>query len=164
MERRVPALEQRIAEIISAYDAQGNHRTGTAVDEASGEWLSKQVYNIGIEAALEPFALSRVDPRSCFLRIDNRRIEGVPLFDATFTGAEGVRGKLGPLGSDAEIGVGEAIGSQAASAGEARRAATRPSSCSHGAVDPGSTCSMLTCSWIQVVHRCCKYRAPKVIG
>ena len=121
MERRMPALEQRIAEIISAYDAQGNHRTGTAVDEASGEWLSTQVYNIGIEAALEPFALSRVDPRSCFLRIDNRRIGGVPLFDATFTGAEGVRGKLGPLGSDAEIGVGEAIGSQAASAAEARR-------------------------------------------
>jgi hypothetical protein len=121
MQRRVPALEQRIAEIISAYDAQGNHRTGTAVDEASAEWLSKQVYNIGIEAALEPFALSRVDPRSCFLRIDNRRIEGVPLFDAAFTGAEGVRGKLGPLGSDAEIGVGEAIGSQAASAAEARR-------------------------------------------
>jgi hypothetical protein len=49
MERRMPALEQRIAEIISAYDAQGNHRTGTAVDEASGEWLSTQVYNIGIE-------------------------------------------------------------------------------------------------------------------
>ena len=42
MQRRVPALEQRIAEIISAYDAQGNHRTGTAVDEASAEWLSSK--------------------------------------------------------------------------------------------------------------------------
>jgi hypothetical protein len=98
MQRRVPALEQRIAEIISAYDAQGNHRTGTGVDEASAEWLSKQVYNIGIEAALEPFALSRVDPHSCFLRIDNRRIEGVPLFDATFTGAEGGARQARPFG------------------------------------------------------------------
>ena len=64
MQRKVPALEQRIAETISAYDAQGNHRTGTAVDEASARWLSKQVYNIGVQAALEPFALSRA-PAFC---------------------------------------------------------------------------------------------------
>src|ERR1700730_18081991 len=90
--------QPRIGEIIPPNAAQGTHRTGTAVDEASAEWLSKQVYNIGIEAALEPFALSRVDPRSCFLRIDNRRIEGVPLFDAAFTGAEGGSRQARPFG------------------------------------------------------------------
>jgi len=118
-------LEQRVAEIIAGYDAQGNHRTGTAVDEASAEWLSRKVQDIGIKAELEPFALSRVDPRSCFLRIGNRRIEGVPLFDAGFTDAEGVRGKLGPLGSDADIGVAGVIGAQAASVSDARRSRHR---------------------------------------
>ena len=34
------ALEQRIAEVMQAYDAQGNHRTGTEVDNASAEWLT----------------------------------------------------------------------------------------------------------------------------
>src|SRR6185369_5220817 len=31
--------------------------------------------------------------------------EGLPLFDATFTDANGVRGKLGPFGSESEIGL-----------------------------------------------------------
>jgi hypothetical protein len=47
--------------------------------------------------------VSRIDPLSCYLRIAGRRIEGVPMFDGAFTGAEGVQGTLGPLGSDADI-------------------------------------------------------------
>jgi hypothetical protein len=45
----------------------------------------------------------RIDPLSCHIRVAGRRIEGVPLFDATFTDAEGIRGTLGLLGSDADI-------------------------------------------------------------
>ena len=100
-------LEQRVAAVIQAYDAQGNHRTGTEVDNASAEWLANQVRRLGAEPSLEAFTLSRVDPQSCHLHIADRRIDGVPLFDADFTGAEGVRGRLGPLGSDAEIGLAE---------------------------------------------------------
>src|SRR6266849_1986483 len=99
------ALEQRIAGVMEAYDAQGNHRTGTEVDNASAEWLASQVRKSGAMASIEPFALSRIDPQSCYLRIAGRRIDSVPVFDAGFTGAEGVHGKLGPLGSDAEIGL-----------------------------------------------------------
>jgi hypothetical protein len=101
------ALEQRIADVLAAYDAQGNHRTGTPVDNASAEWLARQVRQLGAEPELEPFALSRVDLQSCHLRIADRRIDGVPLFDANFTDGEGVRGRLGPLGSDVEIGLAE---------------------------------------------------------
>jgi peptidase M28-like protein len=99
------ALEQRIAGVIEAYDAQGNHRTGTEVDNTSAEWLASQVRHSGAAASLEPFALNRIDPQPCYLRIADRRIDSVPVFDAGFTGAEGVHGKLGPLGSDAEIGL-----------------------------------------------------------
>ena len=45
------ALEQRVATVLQAFDAQGNHRTGTAVDRASAEWLSDQVRQLGIEAS-----------------------------------------------------------------------------------------------------------------
>lgn len=100
-------LEQRVAAVIQAYDAQGNHRTGTAVDNASAEWLANQVRRLGAEPSLEAFTLNRVDPQSCHLQIADRRIDGVPLFDADFTGAQGVRGRLGPLSSDAEIGLAE---------------------------------------------------------
>ncbi|PYX53873.1 MAG: hypothetical protein DMG76_23935, partial [Acidobacteria bacterium] len=99
------ALEQRVAAVIQAYDGQGNHRTGTEVDNASAEWLAEQVRRLGVRPSLEPFSLSRVDPQSCYLRVGDRRIDGVPLFDAGFTDGEGVRGKLGAVGTDADIGV-----------------------------------------------------------
>jgi hypothetical protein len=88
-------IEKRVAIVVEAYDAQGNHRTATAVDNASAEWLALEVRRAGAEASIEPFALRRVDPVDCYLRIGGRRIEGVPLFDADFTGADGIDGKLG---------------------------------------------------------------------
>ncbi len=96
-------LEQRLAEAIEAYDAQGNHRTATSADTASAEWLAGEIRQAGVQSTLEPFKLSRLDPLSCHLRVAGRRIEGVPLFDGTFTDADGIHGTLGPLGSDADI-------------------------------------------------------------
>jgi Peptidase family M28 len=117
------ALDQRLADVIEGYDAQGNHRTGTPADNSSAEWLAKRVHDAGAEPSLEPFALSRIDPQSCYVRITDRRIGGMPLFDATFTDAEGVRGTLGPIGSDAEIGLAESEPSRLTEPGsEAQRA------------------------------------------
>jgi hypothetical protein len=96
-------IEQRVARVIEAYDAQGNHRTGTAVDRQSGEWLATEVQRMGVQPVMEPFTLNRIDVRTCFVRIGDRRIDAVPVFDAGFTGAEGLKGVFGPLGSDAEI-------------------------------------------------------------
>ena len=97
------AQEQRIAETVETYDAQGNHRTATSADTESAVWLATRIRQFAVEPAFEPFAVDRVDPISCHVRIANRRIDGVPAFDANFTGADGVRGTLGELGSDADI-------------------------------------------------------------
>jgi hypothetical protein len=99
------ALEQHLGALVEAYDAQGNHRSATSADNASAAWLAQQARQVGVEPSLESFALSRIDPVSCHLRIAGRRIEGVPLFDGGFTSADGVQGKLGRLGSDADIAV-----------------------------------------------------------
>jgi len=117
------ALEQRVAGVIHASDTQGNHRTGTDVDNASAEWLANRVRQLGANAnpSLEPFTLNRVDPQSCYLRIGGRRIDGVPAFDAGFTNAEGVHGRFGPLGSDAEIGLAESEPSKLAEPGVEQR-------------------------------------------
>jgi hypothetical protein len=58
-------------------------------------------------AGRESFQLSRVDPTTTALIWGSRRLEGLPLFDGGFTDARGVRGRLGPLGSDADIGLAE---------------------------------------------------------
>lgn len=110
-------LEQRVATVIQAYDTQGNHRTGTEVDRVSAEWLASQVRQLGAESSLESFTLSRIDPQSCYLHIAGRRFDGVPVFDAGLTDVEGVHGRLGPLGSDVEIGLAESEPSKLAEPG-----------------------------------------------
>ena len=142
------ALEQRIADVIAAFDAQGNHRTGTPVDNASAEWLARQVQQLGAEPELEPFALSRVDPQSCHLRIADRRIDGVPY--STLTSPTG---KECAVGLDLSVAMPRSgwqkpcrLRSRILSEGrpgsrKCGRAATRRSSCSPVAVNPDSSCS-----------------------
>ena len=117
------SVQQRIGAVIRAYEEQGFHRTGTAVDRISGDWLADEVRQIGLEPAREEFSLSRVDPVGASLVVNDRRIEGLPLFDGAFTGPAGIAGPLGSLDSDASIGLAE-IPPNAAAAdalGDARR-------------------------------------------
>lgn len=116
-------MQQRIGAVIRAYEAQGFHRTGTDVDRISGDWLADAVRQIGLEPALEEFSLSRVDPAGASLAVNGRSIEGLPLFDGTFTSPAGIVGVLGSLDGGASIGLAEIPpnGAEAGSVGEARR-------------------------------------------
>jgi hypothetical protein len=118
-----PLGESRIRRIIHAFEEQGFHRTGTPVDRASADWLRGEAHQAGLAASLEPFSLRRVDTLSAALVVGDRRVDGIPLFDAAFTDERGVRGRLGSLESDAEIGLAEAMpnASSAGPLGEARR-------------------------------------------
>src|SRR6185312_7179916 len=49
----------------------------------------------------------RLDPGAAFLEIGGERIPAVPAFDAPATDSEGIEGRLGPVGGDAEIAVAE---------------------------------------------------------
>lgn len=100
-------VEERIARWLEAFDSQGNHRTGTAGDNASAEWLVREAAKFDVKANIEPFPFNRVDPQAAFISVAGRRIDGVPLFDTAFTGAEGISGTFGPLGSDADIALAE---------------------------------------------------------
>lgn len=99
----IAALERRLGAVVEAYDAQGNHRTGTAVDQASARWLATEMRNSGVRPQLESYRLKRLDPQDCYLLVDGRRIEGIPLFDGGFTSRAGVSGLLGEAGRRAEI-------------------------------------------------------------
>jgi len=118
-----PEREQRIAHLIAAYERQGIHRTGTDVDRMSADWLCDEVRQAGLTPALEPFALNRVDPVAATVVTRDRRVDGVPLFDAAFTEPGGIRGRLGAINSDAPVGLTEAAPNTAAAGplGEARR-------------------------------------------
>ena len=97
-DRTADAVAQRAAELIRGYSAEGLHRTATRVDRASGDRLLSLARATGASARLESFELSRVDPVAAFLEVDGRRIQGLPMFDGTFTDADGVSGALGAIG------------------------------------------------------------------
>ena len=121
---RQSELTARIGRVIAEYERQGFHRTGTIVDRQSGDWLCERVRAAGLAPAREPFALDRVDPVSSRVVVGRRQIDALPLFDGGFTNAQGITGRLGPLDSDAEIGLVEAAPNTAAAGalGQARRA------------------------------------------
>ena len=64
--------------------------------------MSAEIREIGRAPRLEQFSLNRVDPVSATLETTEQKLTGLPLFDASFTGADGVTGRLG-LTDDAEI-------------------------------------------------------------
>ena len=96
-------LEGRAADTVRAYDAQGIHRTATEVDNRSAAWLRGLAASAGATSTVEAFKLGRVDLHQAFVQIGDRRIDALPLFDGGFSDAAGVRGRLGPPGSDVEF-------------------------------------------------------------
>jgi hypothetical protein len=99
----VDARRTRISELIATFDAQGIHRTATPVDNASGDWLRRVATRAGGDARLMAFALDRVEVGSARLTVGDRTIEGLPFFDGGFTGDTGIVGRLGAVGSSADI-------------------------------------------------------------
>jgi hypothetical protein len=87
--------EARATTSLQAWDAQGIHRTGTEGDAAGAAWLAAEARALGAAVTTEEFSFDRVDPIACHLDIDGERIEGVPVFDAAATGADGLAGRLG---------------------------------------------------------------------
>jgi hypothetical protein len=96
---------ERIRAIVDAFERQGFHRTATDVDRLSADWLCREVERAGLTPARESFAIDRVDPVDVAVVARGRRIDGVPLFDGSFTGAAGIGGRLGLLDGDAPIGL-----------------------------------------------------------
>jgi hypothetical protein len=96
---------EAISTIMREYDAQGWHRTGTDVDAASARWLADHVTRLGAMPAFDTRTLNRVALLPSSVAIDGQREDGTPVFDGSFTDAEGIGGRIGPLGSDAEIGL-----------------------------------------------------------
>lgn len=95
----------RIASVISEFSNQGIHRTGTDVDAGCAEWLVHRLREYGVTGRLDPLQLERIEILAASFEFDGVKMEGIPLFDCTYTDENGISGTLGPIGSSADIGV-----------------------------------------------------------
>jgi hypothetical protein len=119
-----PDVEARVTRLVQAYSDQGVHRTATDVDTRSADWLAREVEDAGLAASREAFTIDRVDPVEAFVEAGGRRIAGFPLFDAAFTDAAGVSGRLGVSASGSNVALLDLTPNAAATGavGQARRA------------------------------------------
>ena len=114
----------QVAADVRGWDAIDDHRTGTAGDRQTSDWLMAQARDAGGVVRREDFRLSRWILKRCTLRRGDDLVEGVPLFDGGTTGAQGVGGRLSLL-TDGEVASGSAaigLGSFGHAAGAANRA------------------------------------------
>src|SRR5262249_31485808 len=89
------SLEDRISKVISEFDAQGIHRTGTDVDMVSARWLAGLLEEAGVLASVETYRFRRLVPHESFVEIGTERIEGLPMFDAPPTPPPAVTAAIG---------------------------------------------------------------------
>ena len=93
----------RLSLLLQEFDRQGTHRTGSRGDLVSGQWLTTELQRWRVSATLEPFTFPRTDITNAYLQLRERRIDGLPLFDAPFTDDLGVVGRLGTAEANTEI-------------------------------------------------------------
>ena len=82
-------MQQRIGAVIRAFESQGFHRTGTAVDRISGEWLASEVREIGLEPVARHWPMEKLPQSERLVAHAVALAErlGFPLRDASTGGA-----------------------------------------------------------------------------
>ena len=119
-------LREAIASDIRGWDAIDDHRTGTAGDRQTAQWLADNFRAAGLEPHQDAFALRRWVLRDCAVAVDGRRAAGIPLFDGGTTAAAGLTAPLARLPGEGEgIGLASVGGAAGASANRALAAARR---------------------------------------
>jgi len=98
-------LTARITAILEGWDAIDDHRTGTAGDRATADWLQREIEAAGATARLDPFPFVRRVPGECWVEAAGRRADGVPLFDGALGDPAPLESTLAPLDAGTDIGV-----------------------------------------------------------
>ena len=97
-------MREQIESDIRGWDAIRDHRTGTAGDAATAEWLAGLVGAAGVEPHIDAFPFARRVPHECGIVVEGRTAPGLPLFDGGLTDAAGLTAPLTGL-TDASGGI-----------------------------------------------------------
>lgn len=79
---------------VRIFDGIGWHRTGSAGDSATSQWLVRRLAEVGIDASLQPFAFPKLDVSAAYMVLGDEVIEGHPQYDGGLTGPTGITSTL----------------------------------------------------------------------
>ena len=86
------AQKNRISKIIQTYDNRGIHRIGTEGDINNAQWLADEIKSLGLQPIMDGFNINRLDIKEASLKIEERKINGVPMFDSIINDNEEITG------------------------------------------------------------------------
>lgn len=96
---------ERSTGLLREWDAFASHRTGTADDAATAEWMCEHARAAGAEPSLVSFPFRCRLPRAAWLELGGTRLHGVPAYDGGSTGPDGVAARLAALADGHGIGL-----------------------------------------------------------
>ncbi len=85
--------ERLFADVV-AYSDFGDHRTASAEDYRTAEWLETRMSEAGLETERQPFSTEQFMLDEVSVTVGGRAIEGYPLWIPAATSPEGVAGAL----------------------------------------------------------------------
>jgi hypothetical protein len=94
----------RITKIFKTWDDIGEHRTGTAGDLLTADWLADEIRARGAPPVLNAFTFERRVFTDAYVECDGNRAEGVPCYDGGHTQSP-IDGPLAPLEHATGIGI-----------------------------------------------------------
>jgi hypothetical protein len=83
-------------EDVRTYDAMGEHRTATPVDDAASAWLRRRLREAGLQTQLQPFEVPLFVSHRCELRLDRAVVPTFPAWPVVQTPAAGTTAPLAP--------------------------------------------------------------------
>lgn len=76
------------------YQSLGAHRSGTAADHATAQWLQAELQARGVEADLQEWPLRVFEPVSSAIQADGETLDAFPFWYPNPTGSAGIEGTL----------------------------------------------------------------------
>ena len=95
---------------LANYSSLGEHRTATAVDARTSEWLAEEMHTAGYKTRMMPFTVQQFFPSKTELTVAGEVVKSFPMWWPQPTGPKPVQGALG--GKIALVKLGEVKGAK----------------------------------------------------
>jgi len=87
---------RRLYSDLVLYSNMGDHRTATAVDRKTAEWLAGRLQGAGFKVESHPFFVRQFFPEKVTLAVEGKRVESFPLWPVRATGPVPLPAPLAP--------------------------------------------------------------------